>query len=101
MIKSYEHYVENPLKTVPKGWEEIDNSIKKDFEFDDFTDAIRFINRISLLSHKIDHHPDLFLHDYKYVTITYTTHDEDSVTEKDYNAGDMVNDIYFEIRYNI
>lgn len=101
MIKSFEYYVENPLKSAPKGWDEIDNSIQKDFEFDDFTDAIRFINKIALLSHKIEHHPDLFLHDYNYVTVTYTTHDEGSVTEKDYNAGDMVNEIYFGIRYNI
>ena len=101
MIKSFEYYLENPLKMAPKGWDEIDNSIQKEFEFDDFTDAIRFINKIALLSHKIEHHPDLFLHDYKYVTVTYTTHDEGSVTEKDYNASDIVNEIYFVIRYNI
>lgn len=101
MIKSFEYYVENPLKRAPKGWDEINNSIQKEFEFEDFTDAVRFINKIALLSHKIDHHPDLFLHDYKYVTVTYTTHDEDSVTPKDYNASDMVNEIYFGIRYNI
>jgi 4a-hydroxytetrahydrobiopterin dehydratase len=102
MIKRYEHYVETPLEKAPKGWEEVDNSIKRNFEFDDFREAMRFVNRIAMLSNQIDHHPDLFLHDYSNVEITYKTHDEGNVvTSKDYNAADMVNDIYHEILYNI
>jgi len=51
-----------------------DLSLTKKFEFKNFSSALGFITRIGLLAEKEGHHPDINLHDYKFVDVTTTTH---------------------------
>ncbi len=71
-------------------WEEKNGKLTKEFEFKNFTEAVEFIDKIKEIANAMDHHPDLFLHDYKYVTVTSITHSEGKITEKDYKlTGDI------------
>jgi 4a-hydroxytetrahydrobiopterin dehydratase len=57
------------------GWEPIEGrEIRKKFAFKDFSEALRFVNRVGELAEGMDHHPDILLHGYKFVTLTLTTH---------------------------
>jgi len=58
------------------GWEVINNetSIQKTVEQKNFSQAVRFINQIAEIAEAEGHHPDIFLHDYKKLTITLSTH---------------------------
>ena len=52
-----------------------DQAIQKCFTFDNFSQALEFVNRVGGLAEGMDHHPDIFMHGYKYVTLTLTTHE--------------------------
>lgn len=58
-----------------KDWENVaGKEIRRKYAFKDFSEALRFVNRVGELAEGMDHHPDIFLHNYKFVTLTLTTH---------------------------
>jgi 4a-hydroxytetrahydrobiopterin dehydratase len=67
-----------------KEWVEKDGKLSRGFTFDNFEQAVRFINAVAKVAEEANHHPDILLHDYKKVLITLTTHSEGGVvTGKD------------------
>jgi 4a-hydroxytetrahydrobiopterin dehydratase len=70
------------------GWTLEGDAIKKQYTFKDFLEAIAFINRLAPEAEKADHHPDILIN-YKRVTLTYSTHDEGGLTEKDFAGAAM------------
>jgi len=65
------------------GWTLDGDAIRKQYTFEDFLEAIAFVNRLAPEAEKADHHPDILIN-YKRVTLTYTTHDAGGLTEKDF-----------------
>ena len=65
------------------GWALDGEAIRKQFTFKDFLDAIAFVNRLAPEAERADHHPDILIN-YKRVTLTYSTHSEGGLTEKDF-----------------
>lgn len=74
-------------------WEKKDNYLVKEFELENFTGAVDFVNKIVPLANEADHHPDVLIHSYKKVKVTLTTHDEGKVTDKDYDLAKKIDDI--------
>ena len=70
------------LKTLP-GWGLEQASISRKFTFAGFADALAFVVRLGFDAEAVDHHPDILIN-YKRVTLTYTTHSEGGLTEKDF-----------------
>ena len=66
-----------------KGWTLDGDAIKKQYTFKDFPTAIAFVNRLAPEAEKADHHPDILIN-YKRVTLTYSTHSEGGLTDKDF-----------------
>jgi 4a-hydroxytetrahydrobiopterin dehydratase len=75
-------------------WSEKDSLVKK-FKFKSFSDALEFINLISIESEKINHHPDIKWN-YDKIEISLKTHDKGKITELDYNLSRKIDDIYNE-----
>ena len=65
------------------GWTLDSDAIRKQFTFANFVEAIAFVNRLAPLAEAADHHPDILIN-YKRVTLTYSTHSEGGLTEKDF-----------------
>ena len=65
-----------------KGWTREGDAIRKQFTFAGFPEAIAFVNRLAPEAESADHHPDILIN-YKRVTLTYSTHSEGGLTEKD------------------
>lgn len=64
-------------------WKEIENKLYRKLKFQDFSEAMGFINRVALAAEKMDHHPTI-TNTYNTVEIWLSTHDAgDLVTEKD------------------
>lgn len=63
------------------------NSLYKKFKFKNFTDAMRFLNKISQIAEKQQHHSDFLLHDWNRISIWITTHSEGGITELDFNLA--------------
>lgn len=58
-----------------ESWEVVDEKmLRKEFTLKNFKAAIHFIDQIAEIAESEGHHPDLFLHDYKKLTITLSTH---------------------------
>jgi 4a-hydroxytetrahydrobiopterin dehydratase len=70
------------------GWAREGDAIRKQFAFASFPDAIAFVNRVAVEAEKADHHPDILVN-YKRVTLTWSTHDEGGLTEKDFAGAAM------------
>jgi 4a-hydroxytetrahydrobiopterin dehydratase len=85
--------VEEIYSHLPDGWsfDANSNSIWREFEQENFLDAIGFMNMIAPLAEIQDHHPDLFLHSYKKVTVTLSSHDKGGVTERDIKLATEIN----------
>jgi len=65
------------------GWILEGDAIKKRYTFKTFPDAIAFVDRLAQEAERVDHHPDILIN-YKRVTLTYSTHDEGGLTDKDF-----------------
>jgi 4a-hydroxytetrahydrobiopterin dehydratase len=75
-----------------RGWSLDGDAIKKQYTFRDFPEAVHFVDRLVPVAEAADHHPDILIN-YKRVTLTYSTHSEGGLTEKDFegaNAADRV-----------
>jgi 4a-hydroxytetrahydrobiopterin dehydratase len=68
------------------GWVRDGDSIRRQFVFAGFPDAVAFVVRLGFTAEVADHHPGLVI-DYKRVTATYTTHSEGGLTEKDFEGA--------------
>jgi 4a-hydroxytetrahydrobiopterin dehydratase len=76
---------EGLLRELP-GWEREGDSIRRQFVFAGFADAVAFVVRLGFTAEVADHHPGLLI-DYKRVTATYSTHSEGGLTEKDFDGA--------------
>ena len=65
------------------GWKSENNSLTKTYTLKSFPDAIAFVTRLAFDAEAADHHPDLHVN-YKKVTVTWSTHSEGGVTDKDF-----------------
>ncbi len=74
-------------------WHQIDNSLQKEFEFTDFEQALAFVNKVGELAQQMDHHPDIFLHNYNKVRVTLSTHETGGVSEKDIQLSQKIDRI--------
>lgn len=77
------------LVELGNGWEfcEKHNAIEKDYARKDFTDAAAFISSIAPVANRLDHHPDLLLHDYRKVRAMLTTHSAKGITQNDFELA--------------
>ena len=73
-------------------WNEIDNTITKTFEFNSYLDGIDFVNLVANVAEQENHHPDILI-GYCKVTISLTTHDAGTITEKDYKLAKLIDDL--------
>lgn len=68
-------------------WKEENNSLHREFVFDDFTQAFSFMTRVAAEAEKLDHHPK-WTNVYNKVDIWLSTHDAGGVvTEKDHELS--------------
>ena len=68
------------------GWSLESNSISKDFSFDNFKDALHFVNNVGEIAEKHNHHPDIMIN-YNLVKLNLTTHSSHGLTSKDFEVA--------------
>jgi 4a-hydroxytetrahydrobiopterin dehydratase len=74
--------IDQRMKTLT-GWTLDGDAIRKQYTFADFPAAIAFVDRLAPEAERADHHPDILIN-YKRVTLTYATHSEGGLTDKDF-----------------
>ena len=68
------------------GWTLDGEAIRKQFVFRGFPEAVAFVSRLVPHAEAADHHPDVLIN-YKRVTLTYSTHSEGGLTDKDFDGA--------------
>jgi 4a-hydroxytetrahydrobiopterin dehydratase len=68
-------------------------NISKKFTFDNFKQALDFVNKVGDIAEKEGHHPDIHLIDYKYVSIVLSTHAIGGLSTNDFIVAAKINAI--------
>lgn len=79
------------LKVVPD-WLLIGDTIKKEFNFKDFKQAIKFINKVAEVAETEGHHPDIYIF-YNKVELSLSTHAANGLTENDFILAAKINSL--------
>jgi 4a-hydroxytetrahydrobiopterin dehydratase len=80
-----EQEIQTQLQKV-SGWSRDGDAILKQYTLAGFADAIAFVTRLAFDAEAADHHPDILIN-YKRVTLTYSTHSEGGLTQKDFDGA--------------
>lgn len=65
------------------GWRLDGAALVKQYTFAGFPEAVAFVSRLVPGAEAADHHPDITIN-YRRVTLLYTTHSENGLTDKDF-----------------
>jgi 4a-hydroxytetrahydrobiopterin dehydratase len=79
------------LKLLP-GWTLGSEGIRRQLTFNGFADALAFVVRLGFEAEAADHHPDILVN-YRRVTLTYVTHSEGGLTEKDFAGASRAGEL--------
>lgn len=84
--------VQARLGDLGQGWEKYGNSLRREFEFPDFTAAVDFVNRLTPIANELNHHPDLFI-SWGLVRVSLISHSEHGITEKDFELAKRLDEL--------
>ena len=91
--------IDTNLHLVPK-WEVVENkAIKRVFAFKNFEQARAFFNEVADIAEKEGHHPDMCIHKWKNVTLSFTSHAAGGLTLNDFIMAakvDVLHDLFFK-----
>ena len=76
------------LKKMPE-WDHDKKQIERTFEFDDFSQAIEFVNGVAEIAEEDDHHPEIDIR-YNKVRLALSTHAEGGLTEMDFEVAEKI-----------
>jgi 4a-hydroxytetrahydrobiopterin dehydratase len=65
-----------------KHWDHVDDRLRREFTFADFSEAWGFMSRVALLAEASNHHPD-WSNSWNKVTIELVSHDSGGLTGRD------------------
>ena len=85
MARLSDAQVEAGLARLP-GWRREGDALVKQFAFEGFPDALAALVRLAFEAEAADHHPD-FLLSYRRLTLSYSTHSANGLTQKDLDGA--------------
>jgi 4a-hydroxytetrahydrobiopterin dehydratase len=68
-------------------WEREGDEIVRERRFEDFGEAIAFVNRVAEAAEEANHHPDIFIHGWNKVKLSLTNHSAGGLTETDFDMA--------------
>jgi 4a-hydroxytetrahydrobiopterin dehydratase len=71
-------------------WQVEKGELRRTFKFKNYYESMAFVNATAWISHREDHHPDIEL-GYNKVTMRYSTHSVEGLTENDFICAAKVN----------
>jgi 4a-hydroxytetrahydrobiopterin dehydratase len=77
---------------TPEGWSIVERCLMRELEFENFADSKSFVDKVSALCEKENHHADIHF-GWGYVVIELTTHDENTITMLDVELATKINAI--------
>jgi len=81
-------------KQTPEwGISEDTKQISRTFIFKNFVEAVEFINKVKDIAEAENHHPDLYLHEYRNLRIDLSTHAIGGLSENDFIVAAKIDEL--------
>ena len=74
------------------GWRVDGDVLAKEFMFKNFTEAFAFMSRVAPIAEELNHHPE-WTNVYNKVSVRLTTHDQDGLTNLDFELAKRMNEV--------
>ena len=68
-------------------WEREGDEIVREWRFEDFAEAVQFVNRVAEEAEEANHHPDIYVHGWNKVKLSLTNHSAGGLTEMDFDMA--------------
>jgi len=68
-------------------WKRSGDEIVREWTFNDFAEAMAFVNRVADQAEAANHHPDIFLHGWNKVRLALTNHSAGGLTDPDFEMA--------------
>lgn len=88
---------ENNYHDATPGWEVNRDGVHKltrEFILHDFEETISLVNKIAKIANEEGHHPNLYLHDYKKLTVDLYTHAIGGLSTNDFILAAKINELF-------
>jgi 4a-hydroxytetrahydrobiopterin dehydratase len=73
------------LMEIP--WDREQNQIVREVELENFDQAVEFVDRVAEIAASADHHPDILIHGWNLVKLSFTNHAAGGLTEIDFDMA--------------
>lgn len=74
-------------------WRRDGQAITRELKFEDFAQAIAFVNRVAEVAETHNHHPDIQLYGWNKVRLELSTHSEGGLTRADFDMAAHIDDL--------
>jgi 4a-hydroxytetrahydrobiopterin dehydratase len=74
------------LRRLP--WERDGDEIAREWRFEDFNEAVAFVNRVAAVAEEANHHPDILLHGWNKVKLSLTDHSAGGLNAVDFTMAE-------------
>ncbi|HTB51001.1 MAG TPA: 4a-hydroxytetrahydrobiopterin dehydratase, partial [Solirubrobacteraceae bacterium] len=80
-------------KLVTGAWQRDGQAIAREWRFEDFVEAIAFVNRVADAAETANHHPDMHIHGWNKVRLELSTHSEGGLTQADFDMALRIDEL--------
>ncbi len=71
----------------PLPWEREGDEIVREWRFENFVEAIAFVDRVAEAAEEANHHPDILVHGWNKVKLSLTNHSAGGLTPTDFEMA--------------
>jgi 4a-hydroxytetrahydrobiopterin dehydratase len=68
-------------------WQRDADEIVREWRFEDFAEAMAFVNRVAEAAEGANHHPDILVHGWNKVRLSLTNHSAGGLTDADFEMA--------------
>jgi 4a-hydroxytetrahydrobiopterin dehydratase len=68
-------------------WHRDGDEIVREWQLEDFAEAMSFVNRVAEAAEEANHHPDILVHGWNKVRLSLTNHAAGGLTEADFEMA--------------
>ena len=74
-------------------WQRDGEALVRELKFDDFAQAMAYVNRVADLAEEVNHHPDILVHGWNKVRLTLSTRSEGGLTDADHALARRIDEV--------
>ncbi len=74
-------------------WRREGDEIVRDWQLEDFSQAMEFVNRVADAAEEANHHPDILIHGWNKVRLSLTNHSAGGLTAADFTMAERIDSL--------